>query len=133
MLETVENPNRLGGLSEVPFCFVVCSGAITQVKILLMNAMLVDWQLNLKKKRVSPGNIDTNTCPYYQPSTQATELRTFFGNMTKYYDWQVGQSHFKNFDGALSGVLAAEFTRREGLWVSATKIFKYCTILFYVI
>ena len=31
MLETVvENPDRLGGLSEVPFCFVACIGAVTQ-------------------------------------------------------------------------------------------------------
>ena len=114
MLEPVKNPSSLGS-AEVPFCFVACSGITSQQKILLGNGMLVDWQLNLTKKKFKEGE-----CPWYQPSTQGTNLRTFFGHMSKCYDWKFSEKDLKNFEGCLDGVLKIEFDRREKEWVSAT-------------
>ena len=51
MLEMVEHLNK-DGSSEVHRVFVVCTGSPTRNKVLVANAMVVDWQLNLKKKIV---------------------------------------------------------------------------------
>jgi len=112
MLEMIENPNK-GGATEVHRVFVVCAGYPTRNKVMVANAMVVDWQLSLMKKKVKP-----NECPWYQPSTQGTDLRTFFGHMAKYHDWQISDVDLKGFDGALDGVLKTEFQRREKEWVS---------------
>jgi len=112
MLALVPNPNRLGE-REVPFCFVAVSGQVSPNKIYLANAMVVDWQLRLKKVKVKEGE-----CPWYQPSTQAVNLRTFFAHMSKCHNWQFSEVNLKDFTGALDGVLKAEFARRFLEWVS---------------
>ena len=112
MLEMVENPNKRSA-TEVHRVFVVCSGPPTRNKVMVANAMVVDWQLSLKKKSVKE-----NECPWYQPSSQGTDLRTFFGHMAKYHNWQISDVDLKGFDGSLDGVLKTEFQRREKEWVS---------------
>ena len=56
MLEMVENPNK-GGATEVNLVFVVCAGYPTRNKVLVANAMIVDWL-------VKP-------CPYVVPSGES--------------------------------------------------------------
>ena len=115
MLEMEKNSNkvRVRSSDEVPTAFSTCAGTPNQVKILLANAMIVDWQLNLRKKK-----FDEHECPFYQPSTQSVGVRTFFGHMKKYYDWQINENDLKNFPGSLDAVLKKEFQRREKEWVS---------------
>ena len=50
MLEIVPNSNRRVGPKEVPLAYLACAGTPTQDKQLLGNAMLVDWQLRVKKR-----------------------------------------------------------------------------------
>ena len=56
MLEMVENPNK-GGSTEVHSVFVVCAGQPTRNKVLVANAMAVDWQLSLKRKMLKKMNV----------------------------------------------------------------------------
>ena len=81
MLEEVPNPNYVpgNGTETVPRALVSVSGHVSQPKLMLANAMVVDWQVDLKKVMVGPND----KFPYYQPSSQATELRTFFAHMKK--------------------------------------------------
>ena len=76
--------------------------------------MLVDYQVNLKVKRVKKGT----ECPYYSPNTQNTLLWTFIGHMRTCHNWHYTVDHFKGFEGALSGVLRVLYTEREKLYVS---------------
>ena len=76
MLELIPNTNWkiTGGPKKKPRAFSVVSGKPSIAKIRLCNAMVVDWQINLKKKNRS----DEDQCPFYQPNAQNTELRVFF-------------------------------------------------------
>ena len=66
LLVEVPNPHktnsRVGSerTDTVPKAFVVLSGAKMQKKVELANAMLCDWQVDLKMKKVPKGN---NSCP----------------------------------------------------------------------
>ena len=58
MLELVQNPNYIEGTDDdsdcesVPFGYIAIAGTLTKQKIRLCNEMVVDWQINHKKKKV---------------------------------------------------------------------------------
>lgn len=97
----------------MPYVFKACAGPPTKAKIQLVNALLVDWQLPLKKKVMQKGT----ECPYYAPSTQAIEFRTFMGRMRTQYGWQVTENDLRGFEGAFHGVMEAEFARRREKYI----------------
>ena len=78
---SVKLPN--GDVATVPLFVKVLSGPKNQAKLELMNKLLIDWQAVTKKKGVN------SECPWYQPTTQAQRLRTFFGCMAKRFLWQI--------------------------------------------
>jgi len=118
MLEIVPNTNRRVGPKLVPLAYLACAGNPTQDKQLLGNAMLADWQLRVKKK-----NPKTDECPWFQPTSQAVDIRTFMGDMKKTFNWQFGVEDLKNFKGALESVTSQEFQRRYNEWVSDTSLY----------
>lgn len=115
MLEEVDNPFRVGrtGSEKIPLAYLVGSGEKHPKKKHLVNGMLVDWQINLKRKKPAK-----NGCPYFMPSTQNTEIRTFFAHMRKTYMWQFGETDFKGFEGSLHGVINSVYAQRLAKWVS---------------
>ena len=116
MLQNVRNPQFVvgNGSPEVPFAFPSVAGIPSRKKLLLADAMLCDWQLNLKKKV----DVKDGECPFYQPSTQNVELRTFFGHMSKHHDWQFSDSELKGFKGSLYGVIQEMYAQRLEKYVS---------------
>ena len=120
MLEEVPNPNYVpgNGTETVPRAFVSVSGHVSQPKLMLANAMVIDWQVNLKKVMVGPND----KFPYYQPSSQATELRTFFAHMKEIHDWNFSENDLLGFKGCLNGVISKLFQQR---------LKKYVSIFFY--
>ena len=77
----VKLPN--GDSATVPLFVKILSGPKNQAKLELMNKLLIDWQAVTKKKGAN------QVCPWYQPTTQAQRLRTFFGSMAKRFLWQI--------------------------------------------
>ncbi len=103
MLQLVANPHRNipRAPKEVPRAFVVCSGhPVTQEKILLANKMIVDWQIDLKKVKITK----ENGLPVYATTTQNTELRVFFAFMKRMHNWQFVKKNFRGFEGSVAGV-----------------------------
>ena len=117
LFEEVPNPNKCRSIAgscrrdTVPKCFVMFGGDKNNVqKRELLNAMLCDWQLQLKMvKQPKKGK----KCPYYQPATQLVMLRSFFGFMKKEHCWQWTDTDFMNFKGCLAGVLSSVFKERQ--------------------
>ena len=97
----------------VPAIFAALSGLVNQRKIQVANKAIVDWQLRLKKARVGK-----QKCPFYQPSTQCVEYRSFLGRMKKHHDWGFNEGHFSGFPGSVKSVLDDIFQKREKVWVS---------------
>ena len=56
----------------IPRAFLVLAGSKTIAKVRLCNELLVNWQINIKKK----AKVKEGKCPFYSPSTQNVELRT---------------------------------------------------------
>ena len=123
LLEPVPNPFKKTGRAEsktAPLLFLEIGGDLNQTKISLANRAICDWQIRLKKKKPKEGE-----CPFYQPSTQSMELRSFFGHMSRQYHWQITEKSLTGFDGALFHVMAEVYSQREKTWVSDT-IFNIC-------
>ena len=104
---------RRGQKKQVPAIVKLLAGEIDDTKLMIANRALVDWQVSLKL--VKPKR---EGCPWYAPTTQATDYRTFFGRMNKEYGWQFNEAHFKNFEGCVDAVMAEAFQQREREWVS---------------
>ena len=102
LLVEVPNPNKTNSRvgsehSEmVPKVFVVLAGGKSQKKIELVNAMLCDWQVDLKKKKTPKGK---NECPYYangfllQTITHSTPNVKWMGYMMI---WLIFKQHAKH-------------------------------------
>ena len=120
MLVEVPNPFFTGLNTDqaemVPLAFTEVAGTKTPLKLQLANAMLVDWQLNDKKSTSESKNF--SGCPYYQPSTNNSRIRSFFGFMSKYHDWKFTTGCFVNFEGCLSGVISTIYEQRRIEFVS---------------
>ena len=123
MLKNVKNPQFVvgNGSSVVPFAFVAVSGFPSRKKLMLANAMLIDWQINLRKKTTKKDEV----CPFYQPSTQNVEMRTFFAHMAKMHDWQFSESELKGYKGSLTGVIQEIYAQRLEKYVSICLTFFY--------
>ena len=131
MLRSVKNPQFVvgNGSSVVPFAFVAVSGSPSKKKLMLANAMLIDWQINLRKKNTKNDEV----CPFYQPSTQNVEMRTFFAHMAKMHDWQFSEAELKGYKGSLTGVVQEMYAQRLEKYVSICIFFfmnykLYCDI-----
>ena len=114
VLKPVENP--FGGRNKaeyIPHLFVLCSGPMDSKKRDLANRTVVDWQLRLKKKKLKKGK-----CPWYAPSSQNVERRTFLSRMARDYEWQWNENNLSGFDGCLDSVIASTYAAREKEWVS---------------
>ena len=57
-------------------------------------------------------------CPFYQPSTQNVELRTFFAHMARTHNWQFNENDLKGFTGSLDAVIAELYDQRLKKYVS---------------
>ena len=103
-MESVPNPqfnlSMSDDLKQIPKCFVVLAGTATFAKRKLVNAMVVDQQLNLKKVKTKVGE-----CPYCQCEVQNTEFRSFISHMAKNYGWTYLPSDFANFEGSLNAFM----------------------------
>ena len=115
LLEEVENPNYRAGrgsryrLEKIPLAVVAVAGDKSIEKRDLVNAMLVDWQIDLKMVHKPKGD---KKCEYYAPLTQNTNLLTFLGYMTKNYDWRWQRKDFEGFTGCLGSVLIELYGKR---------------------
>lgn len=125
----VPNPQYTGldndHAETIPKAFKVVSGTVNSLKLKLANKMLVDWQLNVEKKRIK----ESDPFPYYQPSTQSMHLRTFFHYMSVFHGWEFGASHFTNFEGCLNGVINTIYEQRFQKYVSVI-LFYFQLIVF---
>ena len=96
----------LQGEKTGPKILVELGGRKTLVKVQLANKALIDWMSLMKKKNCRPGKVE-----WYQPSTQNQRLRTFLGNCSKHYDWNVELSDF-SFKGGLKGFIDKLYAKR---------------------
>ena len=80
----------------------------------LVNALLIDWQIDLKMEK-KPKHQE---CPYYQPDSQNVGLRTFLSHMKKTYGWVWEQKNFTKWDGCLNGVMTEVYEQRYKKYVS---------------
>ena len=101
----------------MPLAFVVGAGEITMVKRELVNAMLCDWQVDLKMKR-PPKEGGDKTCPYYSPGTQNKMLRTFYAHMKREHEWKFTEKDFKGWTGCVDGVLSEIYKQQLEKYVS---------------
>ena len=89
MLVLVPNPfhnaTKAGSLrpKQVPKGYVIVAGQPSQTKREMINAMVVDWQINLKKKNIPEGQ----KCPFYTISSQNILICTFFAYMRQNNSW----------------------------------------------
>ena len=89
LLVEVENSNyrktRKSNKKEtVPLLIVACAGVYDQAKLELTNALLIDWQIDLKMEKTPKGE---DACPFYQPSSQNVGFCTFLVHMKKTHGW----------------------------------------------
>lgn len=114
MFELVPFKGTDSVIRQVPRCFKIISGKKTQDKLILCNKMVVDWQIRVKQKnKVAPGK-----CPWLQPGSQNTQIRTFFAFMKSEYNWPFTENDLSGFSGCLNGVLKDLYKEREEKWVS---------------
>jgi hypothetical protein len=118
LLEEVPNPQYTGldkqHSETIPKAFLVVSGALDPMKVKLCNFMLVDWQINLKKKRVKK----SDPFEWYQPSTQSMQFRTFLSHMKTMHNWKFDATNFSKFEGCLNGVINTIYEQRRQEFVS---------------
>ena len=117
---------RRGKNRTIPALFAILSGTVTRNKVELANRALVDWQVRVRKKVVGKKG-----CPWFQPSSQATDYKTFLGKMYKEYDWELSQSDFKGFEGSVNAVTEKMFNDRREEWVSIFNSMFYFIYFFY--
>jgi hypothetical protein len=77
---------------------------------------LCEWQPNMKMKNPDP----ETKCPYYQPSSQNTKIRTFFSAMKCHHDWVLGYDDFKGFEGSLGALLKDKYEEKAAKYVSTS-------------
>jgi hypothetical protein len=122
---------------EIPAIFKILSGPKDPEKIKLANTVLVDWQVNLKKKvkkskkrksEEEEEEKEEKNCPYYAPSSQSKDLRIFFPYMSRHYQWEFSEKDFHGFRGCLDGVMKSLFLSRFEVWVSFSDFSKKRTV-----
>ena len=118
MLVEVPNPYYDMGmgytLKKIPRIFTMLGGARTNAKRDLANQVLRDWQVAVRKKKKVD---EKKVCPFYSPSTQNLELRTFMAKLKDQYSFQYVLKDFVGFEGSLGGVMAAVYKQRYEEWV----------------
>ena len=122
LLAEVENPffratrkHRTCKKEMVPLLVTACAGEREKEKLELTNALIVDWFIQMKKVRLPKNGKE---CPWYAPSSQNMQLRTFLSHMNKTYGWPWKQSDFTGWDGCLNGVMKELYNQRYEKWVS---------------
>ena len=84
-----------------PLLFEICSGKITKQKIKVLNSVLVNHCLTIKKK--SGGE--------YQPNTICTHLKTIFSHLQSEGVLMKLAKHFRDFNGCLDAVLKKKWQK----------------------
>ena len=112
MLQIVRGQGPTGTV-QMEKIFSVLSGVVTPEKKALCNAAMVDWQTNVRKKKVAAG-----ACPYYSPSSSNTNIRVFFATTKTMYDWRLTLDDLSGFPGSLTGVIKVLYEKRANDWVS---------------
>lgn len=119
MLEMIPNPFYTIGCEDhnatIPRILKFISGPPCAEKKNIANRAFCVWQSRLKKKNAGK---DPKACPFYQPSCQNMELRTFMGKLKAMYDFHYVLGDFKNFKGSLGGVMKTLYAQRFEKWVS---------------
>ena len=103
--------------TSAPLILLAIGGTKSSTKLQLANLSLIDWMAATKKKNMKPLKQNNNKLkqggvPYYQPSTQNQRLRTFFGTVTRIFDWQYDLVDF-NFNRGLNEFLKDLYKKRE--------------------
>lgn len=127
MLELVDNPNRILGCNDtdarIPRFLAEIGGEKDEDKMLLANLVLVEWSLAVKK--VKPIKDPATEFPWLQPSAQNVMIRTLFGRLKKYYNFQYDKSDFCGWTGCLGGALAKLYSQRHKKYVSFLLFFNF--------
>ena len=120
VMKRIPNPNYNASMSnhlkEVPLLYVLLSGGTTMDKKKLVNNVVIDWQMYLKKTRFKDGE-----CPYYECEVQNMEFRAFLSFMAKTHGWFWCYSDFSNFDGSLNAVMKTIYNKRFEEWASGER------------
>ena len=129
LAEEVDNPCHFSGcgFKVVPRAFAVAYNTKSWHVVQLMNAVLIDWQENLKMKRPDPAT----GCPFYKASSQSKMLRVFLATMTKNHGWLLALDDFSGFEGCLASFMKDLYTARGKAWVSLYVLFyfMFCCIV----
>ena len=79
----------------------------------LANRAFIDWARVYKKIRKGKGL----SCPFYEPSSTMTALRSLFAYLTVTCGWLICMDDLKGFDGSLDAVLVDLFAARQREYV----------------
>ena len=82
----------------VPKLFKKLGGEKNMEKQKLASNVIWHWISELENEKPTYGG---NRCPYLQPSTVNTYIRTLLGYMKEEYDWRYSLEHDFNFTGGL--------------------------------
>ena len=92
----------------IPRVFKVFAGNLTTREIILFNAMLVDWQLNMKKKRIKVGE-----SAWFCLSTHIKTYVSFWRGLKENYHFESNIEDFQEFQGSVWQVIHQTIARRE--------------------
>lgn len=101
----------------IPLLYVVVSGKKPEEDrdcLDLVNRVMVDFVRVYKKDRPKKGS----TCPYYEPSSTMTSLRSLFAYLTVACGWLICLDDLRGFNGSLDAVLSDLFAKRVEEYVS---------------
>ena len=121
LLEEVPNPfatsRDVAASGMIPLLYVVVSGKKAEEdrdSLDLVNRVMVDFVRVYKKDRPKKGF----TCPYYEPSSTMTSLRSLFAYLTVACGWLICLDDLRGFNGSLDAVLTDLFAKRVEEYVS---------------
>ena len=101
---------KLGQQQVCPALIQILAGDFDGTMVMIANRALVHWQLGLKMVKPGPGG-----CPWYAPTTQSVDYRTFFGRMRKDYGWKLNEGHFKGCQGFITHINDGFISFKTGL------------------
>jgi hypothetical protein len=106
---------------EIPAIFKILSGPKDPEKIKLANTVLVDWQVNLKKKvkkskkrksKEEEEEKEEEKFVCIMPQAANQKIFGFFPYMSRHYQWEFVEKDFHGFRGCLDGVMKSLFLSR---------------------
>ena len=116
----VDNAAELGKQAElvedacgelVPKAFISLGGERTRDKCRLASLVLWKVVINLRNKKATEGE-----CPFLQPASQDTYLRSLLASMKEQYDWRFSLTDDFKFQGGLNARIAMMYAERSEQW-----------------